>query len=68
MGNDTSRIGPRPTIWRMALVVGVYVVVGGGVVLLLGEPSIVPVFVALGVVTALGMRKRWKQTDCRSDA
>lgn len=68
MMTDTSRGEPRPTIWRMALVVGVYVAIGGGVVLLLGEPSIVPVFVALGVVTALGMRKRWKQAGGESHA
>lgn len=69
MVQDTSRIGSRPTLWRTALVVGVFVAAGGGLALFLGEASYVPVFVAVGVVAALGERKRWKQqTTARGDA
>jgi hypothetical protein len=45
----------------MVLVVIVYVAIGGGVMVLLGQPPMWPLFAALGVVTALGMRKRGKK-------
>lgn len=45
MVQDTSRVGSRPTLWRKALVVGVFVAAGGGVALFLGEASYFPVFV-----------------------
>jgi hypothetical protein len=63
-----SRAGSGPTIWRTVLVVGVFVAIGGGVALLLGEVSVVPVFVGLGVVTALGERNRWRQARARRNA
>jgi drug/metabolite transporter (DMT)-like permease len=55
-------------MWRSALVIGVFVAVGSGVALFLGEASLIPVFVALGVVTALGERRRWKQAAANGDA
>ena len=54
----TQRIGLG---WRMVLIVIVYVAIGGGVMMLLGQPPMWPVFAALGVVTALGVWMRWKK-------
>jgi hypothetical protein len=68
MTEDTSRAGSGPTTWRAVLVVGIFVAVGSGVALLLGEASVVPVFVGLGVVTALGERNRWRQARARRNA
>jgi hypothetical protein len=61
MESGMSRVGQKPTSWRMVLVTGVYTAAGGGVMVLLGQPPMWPVFAALGVVTALGTRKRWKR-------
>jgi hypothetical protein len=42
----------------MALVAGVYITAGGGVMILPGQPLLWPVFAALGVVAALAVLKR----------
>jgi hypothetical protein len=63
MQERTGGAGSKPTIWRMALVYCLFVGVGGGTMVLLGQRPLWPVFAGVGVVFVLGMRKRWERSQ-----
>jgi hypothetical protein len=61
----TGDMVPRPAYWRMALVYCVFVGIGGGVMLLLRQPPMWPVFTGLGCLLVLWMLKRSKELSSK---
>jgi hypothetical protein len=66
MEQRLSDMAPRPAIWRMVLVYCLFVAIGGGIMLLLGQPPMWPVFAGVGLVLVLGARKRWERSQQRT--
>jgi hypothetical protein len=54
---------PKPTICRLALIYVLFVGIAGGVIALLGQRPLWPVFAGVGLVFVLGMRKRWQEAS-----
>jgi hypothetical protein len=54
----TRDMALKPTVWRMALIYCVFVGISGGIVFLLGERQLMPVFAGVGLVFVLWMRKQ----------